>query len=327
MTTGELVVVATGPRPGQLIAVTALFSRRLFAVGKKIVGLSKTETELPSGMWPKAKRAALRVLLIAAISYAAILALLVYNEPRLVYPGSRPHEADYAARPNDTEEVWIESFDGTRLHAWLLKSPAPQRTILFCHGNAENVAEVGTHFGRRLRDELQADVLVVDYRGFGLTGGDPHEQAVVDDCAAALKWLSQRTGLPTESITLFGRSLGGGIAVNLASRFGARELIIDRTFDSLVSPAACKFPWIPVSLLMRNRFPSDQLIASCRMPVFQTHFAADELIPVECARALFARVPNPDSEFHEIPGGAHLEPLPGSYWPALRNFLDRVDQP
>ncbi len=278
-------------------------------------------------LWSRLRRSSLRVLGVALVGYVGILALLVYNEPRLVYPGANPRDGEYSVRPSNTEEVWIDSFDGTRLHAWLLKSPDPTRTILFCHGNAENVAGVGHHFGRRLRDELQADVLVVDYRGFGLTDGQPNEAAVVGDCAAALKWLSQRTGVEPDAITLFGRSLGGGIAVQLASQFGARELIIDRTFDSLVSPAARKFPWIPVSLLMRNRYPSDQLIANCKMPVFQTHFAADELIPIDCAKALFARVANPDSEFHEIPGGSHLEPLPSSSWPVLRDFLQRVNRP
>ena len=292
-----------------------------------VLDQNESQTGPGSSLWSGLKRTAVRVLGIALVGYVGILALLVYNEPRLVYPGAEPRDENYSVRPSNTEEVWIDSFDGTRLHAWLLKSPEPQRTILFCHGNAENVAGVGHHFGRRLRDELQADVLVVDYRGFGLTGGQPNEAAVVGDCAAALKWLSQHTGLQPEAITLFGRSLGGGIAVQLASQFGARELIIDRTFDSLVSPAACKFPWIPVSLLMRNRFPSDQYIASCRMPVFQTHFAEDELIPLDCAKALFARVTNPDSEFHEIPGGSHLEPLPKSYWPVLREFLERTNQP
>jgi pimeloyl-ACP methyl ester carboxylesterase len=114
--------------------------------------------------------------------------------------------------------------------------------------------------------------------------------------------------------------------VQLASRYGARELILDRTFDSLVSPAARKFPWIPVSLLLRNRFESDRAIERCQMPVFQSHFVEDELIPIDCARALFARVTNPHSEFLELPGGTHLMPLPDSYWPALRRFLDAVDR-
>lgn len=292
-----------------------------------VLNQSNRQADHSGSLWSRLRRSSLRVLGVALVGYVGILALLVYNEPRLVYPGANPRDGEYSVRPSNTEEVWIDSFDGTRLHAWLLKSPDPTRTILFCHGNAENVAGVGHHFGRRLRDELQADVLVVDYRGFGLTDGQPNEAAVVGDCAAALKWLSQRTGVEPDAITLFGRSLGGGIAVQLASQFGARELIIDRTFDSLVSPAARKFPWIPVSLLMRNRYPSDQLIANCKMPVFQTHFAADELIPIDCAKALFARVANPDSEFHELPGGSHLEPLPSSYWPVLREFLQRVNRP
>lgn len=262
-----------------------------------------------------------RLLMIAAMSYLAVLGLLVWSESNLVYPGAVPHEQDYARRPTDTEEHWIPAADGLKLHAWLLRSPNPNRTILFCHGNAENVARVANGTGRKLRDELQADVLIVDYRGFGKTGGAPHEAAVVEDCAAALQWLADMSGKSTPEITIYGRSLGGGIAVQLASRYGARELILDRTFDSLVSPAARKFPWIPVRLLLRNRFESDRVIGRCQMPVFQSHFAADEVIPLECARALFAQVQNPQSEFLEFPGGTHLTPLPDTYWPALRQFL------
>jgi pimeloyl-ACP methyl ester carboxylesterase len=267
-----------------------------------------------------------RLLGIAGGTYLLLLGLLLWNEPRLVYPGAVPREQHYATLPENTEEVWITSADGWKLHAWLLKADSPQRTILFCHGNGENVGRVGHGTARKMREQLQADVLVVDYRGFGLTGGEPNEQRVIDDCAAALKWLAQSTGKSFDQITLFGRSLGGGIAVQLAGRFGARELIIDRTFDSLASPAARKVPWIPVRWLMQNRYQSDEMMEQCHMPVFQSHFAKDELIPIECARALFARVQNPRSEFLEMPGGTHLTPLPGSYWKALRRFLDDDDR-
>lgn len=274
---------------------------------------------------PALRRMGIRLLTVATLSYLTLLGLLVWSEPNLVYPGAVPHEQDYVRRPLDTEEVWIPAADGLKLHAWLLRSPNPSRTILFCHGNAENVARVANGTGRKLRDELQADVLIVDYRGFGKTGGAPHETAVVEDCAAALQWLADMSGKSTPELTIYGRSLGGGIAVQLASRYGARELILDRTFDSLVSPATRKFPWIPVSLLLRNRFESDRVIDRCQMPVFQSHFAADEVIPLECARALFAQVQNPRSEFLEFPGGTHLTPLPDSYWPALRKFLEASD--
>ena len=272
------------------------------------------------------RRLGLRLFLLAGFGYLGLLGLLVWSEPHLVYPGAEPNQRDYARRPVETEEHWISAADGVRLHAWLLRSPNPGRTILFCHGNAENVARVANGTGRKLRDELKANILVVDYRGFGKTGGVPSEAAVVADCAAALEWLAEQSGKTVSEITLYGRSLGGGIAVQLASRYGARELILDRTFDSLVSPAARKFPWIPVSLLLRNRFESDQAIERCQMPVFQSHFVEDELIPIDCARALFARVQNPQSEFLELPGGTHLTPLPDAYWPALRRFLDESEE-
>ncbi len=275
-----------------------------------------------SPIWMRAgRRALVRLLLIGGTAYLLLLGLLLWNEPRLVYPGAVPREQHYATLPANTQEVWITAADGAKLHAWLLKADAPRRTILFCHGNAENVGRVGHGTARKMRDQLQADVLVVDYRGFGRTGGEATEQRVIADCAAALEWLAKDSGKSPEQLTLFGRSLGGGIAVQLASRFGARELIIDRTFDSLASPAARKVPWIPVGWLMQNRFQSDEAMERCRMPVFQSHFLNDELIPIECARALFARVQNPQSVFLELPGGSHLTPLPDSYWPALREFL------
>lgn len=280
----------------------------------------------PGRFFKSLKRAAVRLLIVTALGYVSILGLLVAGESRLVYPGALPDSRDYAKQPEDVEEVWIESFDGTRLHAWLLKTQQPQRRILFCHGNAENVATVSSRTGRRLREELQAEVLLVDYRGYGKTGGQPDEQSVVRDCEAAQNWFAARSRLSPAEITLYGRSLGGGIAVQLASKLGARELILDRTFDSLVSPAAERFPWIPVRLLMRNRFSSDQWMAACRMPVFQSHFTTDELIPIESARALFARVVHPESEFLGLSGGTHLMPLPDAYWPALREFIERVDR-
>ena len=264
-------------------------------------------------------------VLILVLFYAGFLLCLVLLEPVMVYPGAGSNRGDYRAESANAEDVWFESRDKTKLHGWYLPRQNSQRTILICHGNAENVALVTGDYGSQLRIELDADIFIFDYRGYGKSDGNPQEAGVIADGLAALDWLCEKTGKQPGQITLYGRSLGGGIAVALANQRGGRELLLDRTFDNLISPGSQRFPWVPVSLLMRNRFPSDERIKSCGMPVFQTHFTDDELIPIRSARNLFFNVTNSQSTFVELPGGHHLAGLPANYYMELRRFIDKLD--
>jgi fermentation-respiration switch protein FrsA (DUF1100 family) len=201
------------------------------------------------------------------------------------------------------------------------------RTVLLCHGNGENVAESAGYNGEYLRHSLYADVFVFDYRGFGKCEGTPTEAGVLADADAALKWVCEKTNKEPKDIILVGHSLGGGPAVHLASTYGCKAMILQRTFSSMTDAAQHNYPWLPVSWIMRNRYPSHEKIKTCECPLYQSHGADDKLIPVESALKLFRSSPAKIKKFNEFVGVGHYDELPLGYWYDIREFMNRVDPP
>ena len=140
-------------------------------------------------------------------------------EKSLVFFPSRFPQGNWHPADLQFEDAWFAAVDGTRLHGWYLPQPSPRAVVLYCHGNAGNVAE-WADAGRVLHDRVGLALLIFDYRGYGRSEGKPSEAGVVADARAARAWLAQRTGLPEGRIVLMGRSLGGGVAVHLAANDG-----------------------------------------------------------------------------------------------------------
>ena len=139
------------------------------------------------------------------------------------------------------EDVWFQSADGTKLHGWFVPHPNPKRAILYCHGNGEHVA-FNAELAAQLRDSLQASVFLFDYRGYGHSEGRPNEAGCIADGRAAQHWLAERMGIRPNEIVLMGRSLGGAVAVALASENGAQALVLENTFSSMPDVAAAALP-------------------------------------------------------------------------------------
>lgn len=273
----------------------------------------------------------IKILSITGIaSYVMILVMLAYSETSLVYPGSTYPKGNWDPKSFDFDEVTFTSPDGTELVGWYLPSLSKEdrddcRTVLICHGNAENVAEVSGSWGVMFRDRLKAEVFAFDYRGYGKCEGTPNEKAVCEDTIAALDYLCQRTGKPASEIIVVGHSLGGGPAVNLAKSRGCRMLILQRTYSSLPDAAASLYPIFPVHWIMQNRMNSAEKIRDCPMPLFQSHGNVDHLIPIESGKKLFAQSPATQKQFYEVEGMGHWDPLPEDYWKQLKAFVEEVD--
>lgn len=216
-----------------------------------------------------------------------------------------------AAEPAEgTQEVWIE-FDSAaagapvRLHGlWLpqLRSEAP--VLLYLHGARWDVRSSAGRM-RRMH-ELGFSVLGIDYRGFGRsTDALPSEALATEDARAAWEWLAQRH--PHTPRFIFGHSLGGAIAVNLATAVGpdARGLVLEATFPSIAAVfASMKWGWLPIGPLITQHFDSAARIATLQVPVLMVHGSQDRIIPVELGRALFERAPEP-KRFVLVEGGSH----------------------
>lgn len=243
-------------------------------------------------------------------------------EKSVIFQPAKYPIGDWQTENFERETAWFEAADGVKLHGWFLSHDRPKAVALFMHGNAGNI----THRAETLRllnERHQLAIMTFDYRGYGLSKGDPNESGILQDARAARRWLARRTGVPESEIVLMGRSLGGGVAVDLAAHDGARGLVLASTFTSLPEVAGQLLPYLPTGWLMTQRLNSLAKIEKYQGPLLQTHGNADRVIPYELGQKLFAAAPGP-KRFITIEGGDHNCRQPEEYRQALDEFLDSL---
>jgi fermentation-respiration switch protein FrsA (DUF1100 family) len=278
------------------------------------------------------RRKLVRILVVtAAVCLVMALAkpvahrtgMSMWLEEKIIFPAPRYPEGDWNPRRFSYEDVYFTSEDGTALHGWFLDCPRPRGYLLYCHANGDCVAYLGD-YADQLRRQYELAVFVFDYRGYGRSAGKPHERGVMQDGRAAQRWLEDRVGRQPSDLILMGRSLGGAVAIGLAAEHGAKALILQNTFTSMVDVATFHFPYLPLGRLMRTQFNSLAAIPHYHGPVLQSHGTADEIIPYELGRRLFAAIPGP-KEFFVCEGQTHNAWEPVEYDEVLRKFLARVN--
>lgn len=247
-----------------------------------------------------------------------------FERSQIYQPAAYP-AGDWNPPGADFEDAFFQSEDGTHLHGWYFDHPQPQAVVLFAHGNAGNLT--GRYdMIRELRDRHRVSVLIFDYRGYGRSAGTPEEAGILQDARAARRWLANRARVSESDIVLMGRSLGGGVATDLAASDGARALILISTFTSLPDLARHHMPLVAASVRMTNRLDSLGKIGDYSGPLLQCHGDADELIPIEHALELFGAAPGP-RQFVTVPGGGHNDPLSEEFHESFDQLLDSLAVP
>ncbi len=241
-----------------------------------------------------------------------------------------PTKLDAHWRPlfPDCEEAFFKTADGSLLHGLYFPYVDPDSgtsrgSILYSHGNGGTVADWGNE-GEMLRDELRVSVFVYDYRGYGKSEGKPTARGILEDGRAARKWLAEREKIAEPEIIVMGRSLGGAVAIDLATGEGAKALIVESTFTSLPDMSAKMIPFFPARWFLREQLPSIERIAKYDGPLFLSHGTADTLIPFEQGRRLFEAAAGRSKMFVPIPDGGHNTPPPDGYYAKLRCFVDTL---
>lgn len=262
----------------------------------------------------------MRLVRVAALIYGGLIVLLLLLENYLLYPAPKFPAGDWQAPYLGQEEVSFAAADGTPLVGWLVEHPSPRGVLLYCHGNGDCLGYLGPHL-YDLREKHQLTVFAFDYRGYGKSGGSPSEAGILSDGHAAQQWLAARLNMRPDEIVLMGRSLGGGVAVDLAVNNGARGLILQNTPSSIPDAAARIYWFAPVHWLMRNRYDSAAKIGRYQGPVLISHGVDDSLVPLALGRKLFANVTSEHKRFFEIAGGGHNDPEPPEYNAVLSEFL------
>ncbi len=246
------------------------------------------------------------LLASVVIIIGLVLALVYFSQDRMIfYPVS-----ELVVTPAEIgllfEDVSIEVTDAENIHGWFVPAvpdsgaSGSSKTILFFHGNGGNISH-------RLETisflaEMKADLLIIDYRGYGRSDGSPSEDGMYADAEAAYRWLTESKGVLPADIILFGRSLGGAVAINLASRFKCGGLIVESSFTSIPDMGRLVYPFLPVSWLARYQFDSISGIRGIQCPVLVTHSPDDDMIPFRMGKALFENAPEP-KQFVPLTGG------------------------
>jgi fermentation-respiration switch protein FrsA (DUF1100 family) len=214
-------------------------------------------------------------------------------------------------------DVHFTSADGTPLHGWFLPAKgAPKGTVVFMHGNAENIS---THIGSVYWLPARGfNVFLFDYRGFGHSGGEPNLKGANEDAAAAIREAPELPGVDPDRLVVLGQSIGGAIAVYAVAtgaREGVRLVVAESTFPSYRRIAREKlggawltwaFQW-PLSFLIPERYSAGPVVARLApIPLLVIHGDADPIVPLHHGRALYEAAAAP-KRMWVVPGGGHIE--------------------
>lgn len=255
------------------------------------------------------------VLLSVAAAVVVGVPLLMYLvQDKLVFmpqPVSEERRAQIKDRISSVEEIFLDAQDGTKLHAWHVKG---EPLLLYFGGNAEEVSWMLEEGPRRLPG---AGWLLVDYRGYGASGGAPSEKALSAD---GLLWYDHVSKL-SPRVFVFGRSLGTGVAVHVAAARPVAGVVAIAPYDNLPAVGQHHYPVLPVGLLLRHRFDSGRLAPQIRAPLLCLVAERDEVVPTARSRALYEAWGG-EKRWIELQGARHnsTDSAP-QFWDSIREFI------
>jgi uncharacterized protein len=240
-------------------------------------------------------------LIIVAVSYAGGIAAMFFLQRSILFPiPSTERVAPAAAGFPQVEERVLTTADGEKIVVWHMPAKPGRPVILYFHGNGDYLAG----FFPRFRDFIADGIGIVApaYRGYSGSSGKPSEQGLLQDAEAAYAFAGARYA--ADKIVVWGFSLGSGVAVALAAAHPVNKLILEAPYSSIADVAASAFPILPVRLLLKDPFHSDQRIAQVKAPLLVMHGARDGTIPIVFGEKLFA-LANEPKQFIRFPDGGH----------------------
>ncbi|GMQ91069.1 MAG: alpha/beta hydrolase [Gammaproteobacteria bacterium] len=241
------------------------------------------------------------MLLVIIIIPYVIACIYIYSQQKsLIYYPVKEWVTTPDREQLPYENVSLMSSDRVRLSAWYIPRAGSHKVILFAHGNAGNISHRLDSI--RIFYELGFNVLIFDYRGYGKSEGQPSEAGIYRDIDAAWRYLTQTRKFKARQIVLFGRSLGGAVAVDLATRQTPAALIVESSFSSVRDMADQLFIWFPSRLLLRYHYRTIDKMAQINSPLLVLHSPDDDIIPFRQGVALYNAAKQP-KVFARLAGG------------------------
>lgn len=266
---------------------------------------------------------------VAAIAYLAACLFLYLQQTRFIFFPSSVIEITPRAFNLKYQDVWIpvttESGKVEKMHGWWIPASTPNaKVLLYLHGNGVNIGANAAHADRFHR--MGFAVLIIDYRGYGLSKGSfPTEKSVYQDAATAWDYLVKQQQIQPSNIFIYGHSLGGAIAIDLAIKQPkAAGLIVESSFTSVQDIVNLRgnFKLFPVKFILNQHFDSIRKVTNLQMSVLFIHGTEDYVVPVNMSKQLYAAAPEP-KQLVIIPNAGHndvaeVAELP--YFQAIKEF-------
>jgi dipeptidyl aminopeptidase/acylaminoacyl peptidase len=241
----------------------------------------------------------------ASVLWLGLTAAVAANQRRLVFNPTVKREVENPrSSGHRTRPVVLRANDGTRLCGWLMTPllPGPQPAVLYFGGRSEEVSWVARDAGKLFPGMT---VLAMNYRGYGDSQGDPAENHMVEDGCTLFDWLAGRGHVDPQRIAIVGRSLGSGVAVQVAKERPAHSVVLITPYDSILAIAKRRFRTIPIEYMLRHRFESVKYAPALTAPTYVLRAEFDDVIPHSHTDELVAKLGQLKGD-EVVPGSNHL---------------------
>jgi fermentation-respiration switch protein FrsA (DUF1100 family) len=249
----------------------------------------------------KPSRRLKKALFVVLGLYLMITASLYALQEKLLFlPTVLDQEHTFIFKHN-FEELFFKTEDSASINAIHFKTENPKGVILYFHGNAGDLQRWGIIAGYFV--DRQYDVLIMDYRTYGKSTGKLSEQALYSDAQLCYDYVKKQYS--EDKITLYGRSLGTGIASYTAAKNNPKQLILETPYYSILDVAQLRFPFFPIKRLLKYELPTHAFLQSVKCPITMIHGTNDMIVPFSSAEKLAEAAPTKTSEFIVIEDGSH----------------------
>jgi fermentation-respiration switch protein FrsA (DUF1100 family) len=261
----------------------------------------------------------LKWLIGVLVVFGGFVAFMYFAQRSLMYfPDTRRTPPADAGLPG-AQEVVLDTADGEKVIVWHLPPRGNKPVMLYFHGNGGSLAYRVDRFRALTGDGT--GLVALSYRGYGGSTGSPTEPGLLADGYATYDFAVAR--YPAERIVLFGESLGTGVAIALAAERKVDRIILQAPFTSAVDIGAAAYPFLPVRLLMKDQFRSDERIGKVKVPILILHGALDWVVPLAYGERLY-KMANEPKRLVRFPRGDHNDLDSQGAQAAVREFLSEA---
>ena len=253
------------------------------------------------------------------IAYLVLLFFVYFYQRNLLY---HPSENNYQ---NDKiqfsyDEIFIKVDDKIKLKSWIInKNLKKFKTLVFFHGNAGELSN--RIYKLNELNKLDINILLISWRGFSGNEGSPTEDNLYKDAEAAIQWLNRKE-VKNDRIILYGESLGTGVAVEIGKKNNFNSIILESPFTSMENAAKIYYPYLPVKLLLKDKYDSLSKITTIKTPILIMHGKKDDIVPFSMGKELFEKANNPKHSYFTSDDD-HMMEFNDQIITIIKNFINK----